>query len=132
MTVPIWEAGTRDSQLRQAVAQADQADSELLTSRRTADLNTRQALINLATYSSQIKAYEQAVESSQVSLNASTRGNQIGSRTAVDVLNARQQLFQAQSQLASARYSLALTLLQLKAVAGSLHDDDLRSLNGSN
>lgn len=130
LTVPIWEAGLRDSKLRQAVAQAEQADQELQVSRRAANLAIRQAFTTLGSSAAQVTALKQAVHSSQVSVDASTRGKEIGSRTLVDVLNARQQLFQANNLLVGARYGSVLALFQLKAAAGTLDEADLQALSG--
>lgn len=126
----IWEAGLRDSNLRLAQAQLDQANASLLLSRGQASLQARQAYTGLQTTVAQVAAYEQAVRSSQISLDASTHGAQVGTRTTVDVLNASQQLFLARNQLATSRYAALLGWLQLKAVTAELTPDDLAVISG--
>lgn len=128
MSVPIWEPGLRDSRLRQSLALVDQSQGELVTARRDTALAVKQAMTTLTTNAAQAKALAQAVQSSQVSLQASQRGREIGSRTSLDVLNARQQLYQAKTQLAGSRYAAVLALLQLKAAAGVLAEADLKAL----
>jgi outer membrane protein len=129
VAMPLWTSGSTSSRLRQAVALAEQADDNLVVARRSAKQEVRQAYINLTTGKSQVLAYEQAVESSQVSLNASLRGNEVGARTVVDVLNARQQAFQAQTDLARARYNLVINAFNLKAAVGGLSEADLKALS---
>ena len=50
-------------------------------------------------------------------------------RTSVDVLNAQQQLYSAKRDLLQARYNWLLSVLQLKAAAGVLTEDDLAATN---
>ncbi len=126
----IWEAGLRDAHLRQATAQAEQADAEFELSRGRASLQARQAYVSLQTTSAQVSAYQQAVHSSEVSLEGTTQGNLVGTRTVVDVLNASQQLFQARTQLVGARYSALLGWLQLKAAAAQVTQADLTAIAG--
>lgn len=52
-----------------------------------------------------------------------------GLKTRADVLNTEQQLFGAKRDLARARYSYLLGMLQLKASAGTLVDGDLATIN---
>lgn len=47
----------------------------------------------------------------------------------IDVLNAEQQLFAAQRDLAKARYETILQGLRLKAAAGALTETDLVAVN---
>lgn len=128
LTVPLWEPGLRNSKMRQALALVDQYEQDLLTSQRDAALAVRQSIATLGTSAAQAQALERAVQSTQVSLQASQRGSEIGSRTVLDVLNARQQVFQAKTQLTGSRYAAVMALLQLKAAAGVLSEKDLHEL----
>ena len=76
-----------------------------------------------------VKALEQALVSSQSSLDSTKLGQEVGVRTGVDVLNAQQQLFSAKRDLAQARYNYILSQLRLKAAAGQLTEDDLIQVN---
>jgi len=53
----------------------------------------------------------------------------VGVRTAVDVLNAEQQLSAARRDLAQALYSAILNQLRLKAAVGKLAEADLADIN---
>lgn len=50
-------------------------------------------------------------------------------RTNIDVLNAQQQLTSAQRDLAAARYNFLLSVLNLKAAAGTLAAADLEEID---
>jgi outer membrane protein len=131
VSLPLWDAGLRSSGIRQAIAGADQARNDLQASKDVASQTARQFYTGVMSALAQVRALELAAESGRVSLEGSIRGQQVGTRTAVDVLNARQLLYQTQRQLAAARYSAILDLLQLKAVAGELTARDLQGLTSS-
>ena len=50
-------------------------------------------------------------------------------RINIDVLNAQQQLYQTQRDLAKARYDTVLNGLRLKASTGALNETDLQAVN---
>ncbi|MBT0134883.1 hypothetical protein G4229_14645, partial [Listeria seeligeri] len=56
-------------------------------------------------------------------------GYELGVRINLDVLNAQQQLYATQRDLALARYSTVLSGLRLKATSGILVESDLDAIN---
>ena len=54
---------------------------------------------------------------------------EVGTRTTVDVLNARRDLFAAKRDYAQARYNYVNSILQLKQAAGTLSRADLETIN---
>jgi outer membrane protein len=131
LSVPIWDGGLRSSTIRQSIAGADQAREDLQATRESAAQSARLYYTGVTSAIAQARALEQAVASARISLEGSIRGQQVGTRTAVDVLNARQQYFQIQRQLAAARYTAILETLQLKANAGTLSPKDLEGLTSA-
>jgi outer membrane protein len=125
----LYQGGATDSRIREAVANQEKARFELDNARRQAVLDTRQAFLGVLSGDARVKALEQAVVSSETQLKSTKLGLEVGVRTGVDVLNAQQQLFTAQRDLASARYAALLSGLQLKAAAGSLVEDDLKAID---
>jgi outer membrane protein len=77
----------------------------------------------------QVSALEQARVSSQSALDSNKLGYEVGVRINIDVLNAQQQLFSTERDLAVARYNTITNLLKLKAAAGALRDEDLEEVN---
>jgi outer membrane protein len=131
LEVPIYQGGSVSSKSREAVANQQKAREDLEQIRRTIDLQTRQAYLNVASAVAQVKAYEQALTSSQSALDSTNLGYEVGVRTSVDVLNAQQQLYSAKRDLLQARYTWLLSVIQLKAAAGVLTEKDLEETNAS-
>ena len=127
--VPIYQGGSITSKEREAAANQQKAKDDLEQARRGAGLQTRQAYLNVTSNVAQVKAYEQALASSQSSLDSTSLGYDVGVRTSVDVLNAQQQLYSAKRDLLQARYAWMLSVIQLKAAAGVLTENDLAETN---
>lgn len=129
LNVPIYQGGAISSRTRQAVADQERARQDLENARRTAALQTRQAYLGVTSGLGQVRALEQAVASTELQLESTKLGQEVGVRTAVDVLNAEQQLSIARRDLAQALYNTILSQLQLKAAVGKLAEADLADVN---
>lgn len=129
LNLPLYQGGLVGSRVREAVANQDKARADLEDARRQVDLNTSQAYLGVTSGEAQVKALEQALLSSQTSLNSTQLGLEVGVRTTVDVLNAQQQLYSAKRDLAAARYNYILSNLRLKAAAGTLSETDLSEVD---
>ena len=77
-----------------------------------------------------VKALKQSVKSNQTALEATEAGFEVGTRTTVDVLDARRRLFEAQRDYARSRYDYLINIVQLKSATGVLAPGDLSSING--
>ncbi len=135
LQIPLYQGGSITSKEREAAANRQKAQDDVEAARRQADLQTRQAFLNVTSTVAQVKALEQALASSQSQLDSTNLGYEVGVRTSVDVLNAQQQLYSAKRDLLQARYTYLLSIIQLKAAAGVLQEQDLgetsKSLEGS-
>ncbi len=129
LQIPIYQGGFVASKVREALANKQKALDDIEVARRQVDLDTRQAYLNLVSTVSQIKAYEQALSSSQSQLDSTNLGYEVGVRTSVDVLNAQQQFFSAKRDLLQSRYTYLVDILSLKSAVGLLSAADLESLN---
>ncbi len=125
LQVPIYQGGAISSREREAAINQQTAKDQLEQARREVDLQARQSYLNVASAVAQVKAYEQALASSQSSLDSTSLGYEVGVRTSVDVLNAQQQYYSAKRDLLQARYTWLLSVIKLKAAAGLLTEDDL-------
>ncbi|NTV96510.1 MAG: TolC family outer membrane protein [Thiobacillus sp.] len=126
----LYQGGATGSLVREAVANKEKAVSDLDNTTRQAELDARSAFLGVVSGAAQVSALEQAVVSSEAQLRSTKLGQEVGVRTAVDVLNSQQLLFSAKRDLASARYSALMSGLHLKAVAGALAEADLQVLDG--
>lgn len=129
LEIPLYQGGAVSSRVRQAVLNQQKAQDDLQIARRSAELETQRAYLNLSSSIAQVKAFEQALISSQSQLDSTKLGYEVGVRTSVDVLNAQQQLFTAKRDLLQARYSYLVNVVRLKAVAGVVAEPDLAEVN---
>ena len=129
LQLPIYQGGSVNSRVREAVANKMKSEDDLEETRRKAMLDTSQSYLDLVSSLSQIAAYEKALASGQSQVEATTKGYQVGLRTTVDILNAQQQLFSAKRDLLQAKYAYLLNTLKLKFAAGLLTEQDLQALN---
>ena len=129
LDLPLYRGGQTNSQVRQSLHQLDAAREEHEQLRRSVERQVRSAYLDVTATISQVKALQQALVSSQSALQASEGGLEVGTRTTVDVLNTRRELFRAKSNLAQAKYRFILSTLQLKQAAGILNEADLQMIN---
>ena len=129
LSIPLYQGGGTQSKIRQALSNKDKANQDLENTKRTVAQNVRLNYLGVTNGVAQVKALEAALVSNKSSLDATVLGKEVGVRTNVDVLNAQQQLFQAQRDLQQARYNTILSQLRLKSAAGRLKEDDLADVN---
>lgn len=129
LAVPLYQGGSVNSRVREALANEDKARQDLENVRRSAELSVRQAFLGVTGGIAQVNALGAAVISSQSSVDSTRLGLEVGVRTQVDVLNAQQQLFSARRDRAQSHYVYLLSLLRLKAAVGRLTEDDLAQIN---
>jgi outer membrane protein len=129
VSIPLYQGGYASSKVREAISLEDKATSDLEAARRNASQSTREAYVGVVNGLAQVKALEAAEQSSQSSLEYNKLGYQVGVRINIDVLNAQQQLFSTERDLAKARYDTLLSGLKLKSAAGSLKEEDLQLIN---
>ncbi|HWD23561.1 MAG TPA: TolC family outer membrane protein [Burkholderiales bacterium] len=127
--LPLYQGGSIDSREREAAALSLKAREDLENARRSAALTSRQTYLTVINGIAQVGALEQALVSSKSALDSNKLGYEVGVRINIDVLNAQQQLFSTQRDLALARYNTITNQLRLKAAAGSLREEDLDEVN---
>lgn len=129
LEIPLYQGGAVSSRVRQAVLNQQKAQDDIQIARRSAELETQRAYLNLSSSIAQVKAYEQALLSSQSQVDSTKLGYEVGVRTSVDVLNAQQQLFSAKRDLLQSRYSYLVNIIRLKAISGVVAEPDLADIN---
>jgi outer membrane protein len=129
LEVPIYQGGAVNSRVREAIANEDRVRQELEAARRAAEFSARQAFLGITSGIAGVRALEAALVSTQSQVASTRLGQEVGVRTQVDVLNAQQQLFSAQRDLAQSRYTYILSLLRLEAAIGELTENDLVAVN---
>jgi len=129
-TLPIYSGGFTQSKVRQAEYQWIAAKEGVVQSSRATERQARDAYLGVISGIARVQALRQAVESNRTALKATEAGYEVGTRTSVDVLNARRNLVQAETDFATARYDYIVSVLQLRLAAGNLDRTQLTDLNG--
>lgn len=129
LSVPLFAGGGIHAQIKQAIAQRDQASDVLEQDRRQVVANTRNAFNSIRAGISQVQAQKEAVASAQKALQSTQAGYEVGSQTIIDVLFAQQTLFQAESNYSQARHAYVINQLNLEFSAGTLSVKDLEAVN---
>jgi outer membrane protein len=128
--VPIYSGGIVDSRVREAIDLKTKSLQDLEFARRQSTLAAQQSYLGVTSGLAQVRALEQALRSSEVSLESTKLGRDVGVRTQVDVLNAQQQVANARKDLANSLYTTILAQLKLKQAVGRLTVEDLVAVNG--
>jgi outer membrane protein len=129
LTIPIYSGGLVSSQVRQAVYQHRAAKERLERVARQTEHDARDAYLGVLSEISRVKALHRAVDSNLIALRATESGYEAGTRTAVDVLQSRQQWVQAQTDYAHSRYDYMLNVIKLQQAAGTLSEHSLQRIN---
>jgi outer membrane protein len=129
LTIPIYSGGMVSSQVRQAVYQHRAAKERLERVARQTEHDARDAYLGVLSEISRVKALHRAVESNLIALRATESGYEAGTRTAVDVLQSRQQWIQAQTDYSHSRYDYMLNVIKLQQAAGTLSEQSLQRIN---
>ena len=129
VTLPIFSGGATSSRVRQAQYRHTAARERLERTVRETERSTRDAYLGVNSEVARVQSLKQAVESAQTALQATEAGYEVGTRTSVDVLQARQRLFQSQTDYARSRYDYLLNVLRLQQAAGTLDGKGLDDIN---
>jgi len=129
LTVPIFSGGATSSRVRQAEYRHIAARERLERTARETERETRDAYLGVNSEVARVQSLKQAVESAMTALQATEAGYEVGTRTSVDVLDARRRLFEAQTNYARSRYDYLLNVLRLQLAAGTLDHKGLTDIN---
>ena len=119
-TVPIYQNGSEWSQVRQAKELVGQRRNELDSARRAAAENVIRVWRQLDSARSRVTSFEAQVKANEVALNGVRQEALVGSRTTLDVLNAEQELLNAQVSLMQARHDVQVAYYGVLSGIGRL------------
>jgi outer membrane protein, protease secretion system len=126
VSMPIYAGGGVSASTRQAASRYGQAMYEMDAQVGTT-LNDLRKQYNLCISSrAKLAAYELAVKSATTQVTATRQSVLAGQRVNVDVLNAEQQLYSAQRDLASAKYTYIKSWITLLSDSGTLDERDVK------
>jgi outer membrane protein len=128
-TLPLFSGGATQSKVRQTQYQWIAAKEAVVQSSRATERQARDAYLGVISGIARVQALRQAVESNHTAVRATEAGYDVGTRTSVDVLNARRLLVQAETDYANSRYDYIVSVLQLRLAAGNLDRAQLTEIN---
>ncbi|MGA0571678.1 TolC family protein [Variovorax sp. VNK109] len=129
LTVPIFNGGRLDSAARLAVAQASQAEAELLDAQESALADVRLFHSQVASTAGRIQALGLAREAAALQVDATRQSVKGGIRVMLDVLNAESQRYEVERDLVRVRAEHLRAWVKLRSTAGVLADADVARLD---
>lgn len=129
LKLPLYTGGRVTSEVKQAQYSYVSASEGLEGSYRSVVKDVRAFYNNINASIGALRAYQQSVVSARSALEATEAGFDVGTRTIVDVLDATRRLYDANRQLANARYDYIISQLQLKQAVGTLSEQDILDVN---
>lgn len=129
VAVPIYDGGRASAETRGAALRRAIAVQELELEKRRIDSETRVAFQGVMSGITRVEALSQSVFSYEAALVRREQGLRSGVDTALDVLDARRDLFKAKRDLTRARYVYIMSSFRLKRSAGILGPQDLKQID---
>lgn len=129
LNVPLYSGGETSARTRRAMAGESERRAMLEDTQDQGIKRLKEAYLTLQYNVSIVGALQRKQESAELQLKAVQKGRSIGTRTAIDLLNAEQSYATSRRDLSSALYDNLQRRLELKAAAGILNEDDLTELN---
>ena len=120
LSVPLYQQGAVSSRVRQAKQIASQRRIEVDEIRLLAREDAIEAWESLQTAKAQIVSFKAQVSSTEIALEGVRQENLVGSRTVLDVLDAEQEVLDAQVSLVVANRDELLADFALKQAMGHL------------
>ncbi|MFM5916745.1 MAG: TolC family outer membrane protein [Novosphingobium sp.] len=124
-TIPIFQGGLPAAQRRLAQTREDQAFETEVGTERAVIASVRSAYAQWQAAQSLITSSQTAVDAATLSLEGVRAENTVGNRTILDILNAEQELLNAQVQLATAKRNAYVAGFNLLAAMGKAEARDL-------
>jgi outer membrane protein len=125
LTVPLYQGGRPAAQERQAQQRASQALEQVVATERSVIQQVRSAYSAWQASQAIIASTQSAVSAAALSLEGTRAEQSVGTRQILDILNAEQELLQAQVQLVTARRNAYVAGFTLLAAMGRAEARDL-------
>lgn len=120
VTIPLYQSGAVESQIRQAKEIANQRRIEIEQTRRAIVEATTQAWEDLQAARERIASTREQVRANEIALEGVRQEALVGSRTTLDVLDAEQELLDSRVALVAAERDEYVAAFRLLAAIGRL------------
>ena len=118
LSISPWTSYQRETQIENNAIQIANAQASLLDQRNALAAQINQSFASLATAQETINVTDASVRAGEENLRVVTERYRTGVATITEVVNAQQQLVQAQSSQVTARFSYLLAKAQLSQLLG--------------
>lgn len=125
VSVPLYTAGSVAARIRSAKHTANQRRQQLDEARRDAEETATRSWELLETAQASLRALASQIDASTIALEGVEKEALVGSRTVLDVLDAEQELLNAQVNQVVAKRDEVAASYQLKAAVGGLTGREL-------
>lgn len=119
-TVPLWSGGRVDAAVRSGEEALGQRRKELDAEMRTVRLQALTAWSGFRSASETIMALEASARANRIASEGVRQEAEVGNRTTLDVLNANQELLEAEDRLDQARHLLQVAAYGLLRATGQM------------
>lgn len=120
VSIPVYQAGFETSQVRQAKQTVAQSSKQIEEARRTSIESATSSWEDYQTALAEIRAYEEEVRATTIALEGVQQEASVGSRTVLDVLDAQQELLNANVSLVRSQRDELVAQFGLLAAVGGL------------
>ena len=124
-TVPLFQGGLPAARIRQAQAIEGQVTEQVVGTERAVVQAARSAFANYDAAQRAIQSNKTAVQANELALEGARAEQSVGTRTVLDVLNAEQELLNAQVALVTATRDAYVAGFQLLNAMGQADTQDL-------
>ena len=129
LKIPLFSGGETYFRSRQADFEHEATKAELHQERRRTEQQARAAYRDILASIARVRAFSRALESSRIALEANEAGLEVGTKTAVDVLDALSTVYEAKQDLSQARYNYLIARLRLRQAVGQVTVEDVSQIN---
>jgi TolC family type I secretion outer membrane protein len=125
VSVPLYQRGFVSSRVREDKQTLRQRRIEIDETRRRVLQDTIDSWDDLVTARASVEAFESEVASAEVALDGVRQENLVGQRTVLDVLDAEQELLDAQVNLTRSQRDVVVSAYQVRLTTGNIAAADL-------
>ena len=125
VTIPLYQQGAVSSRVREAKQISNQRRIEIEEARRRSGQESISAWEGLQTARAQIRSFETGVRAAEIALEGVRQENEVGARTILDILDAEQELLDAQVSLVRSQRDEIVAGFAVLAAIGQLIARDL-------
>lgn len=129
LNLPIYSGGAVSAQVRQARANYQAAQQQMVSVERQTDQDTRNTYWQVENGVSLVKAQQTALKSAKTKLDSDQLGYQVGVRNSVDLVNSQKNYYQTYQTYQQSRYQYLMARIQLRYLTSSIDDKFIKQID---